>query len=84
LRSKWADVGNVGSSERLSYTVMGDGANVAVRLEGINKSFSTTICIGDSVVQAIWPRIVRQADQKGSGQGSQARVHDLRASLHHD
>ena len=53
MRSKWADVGNVGSSERLSYTVMGDGVNVAVRLKGINKSFGTTICISNSVVEAI-------------------------------
>jgi adenylate cyclase len=51
-------VGNVGSSERLNYTVMGDGVNVAARLEAANKTFGTTICVSDSVVEAAGPDLV--------------------------
>jgi len=51
-------VGNVGSSARLSYTALGDGVNVAARLEGINKVFGTTICISDSIYDKVGTEIL--------------------------
>lgn len=74
LNSAEVLVGNVGSSKRFSYTVMGDGVNVAARLEGMNKTFGTAICISDSVYEAVGAKIVarplRQVQVKGRKQAS--------------
>lgn len=44
-------VGNLGSQERLSYTALGDGVNVASRLEAKNKELGSTICISDTTFE---------------------------------
>ena len=51
VHSGSAVVGNVGSSDRMAYTAMGNVVNLASRLEGLNKFYGTQILVSDATVR---------------------------------
>jgi adenylate cyclase len=79
LNTTAAVVGNVGSRQKTNYTALGDGVNLASRLEGANKAFGTAILCGDATRAAAgdafaW-RTVDLLRVKGKHEG--VPVHEL-------
>ena len=49
LNSGLCCVGNMGSAQRLSYTLIGDTVNLSSRLEGLTKQYGVPIAIGSAL-----------------------------------
>jgi adenylate cyclase len=45
-------VGHFGAPDRLNFTALGNGVNVASRLESLNKQYGTTILVSENVYKA--------------------------------
>jgi adenylate cyclase len=77
-------VGHFGAPDRISYTALGDGVNLASRLEGLGKQYGLAVLVSESTVHAVDGdfafRLVDKVAVKGKHEA--VRIYELLGEPH--
>ncbi|MBS3905348.1 MAG: hypothetical protein KGZ39_08495 [Simkania sp.] len=78
-----AIIGNIGTSERMNYTAVGDAVNIAARLQPLNTLYHTSIIISETVKQHLGEQfLTRPLDiSEVRGKTEKIKIYELVALL---
>jgi adenylate cyclase len=86
LHTGEAVIGNIGSEDRMNYTALGATVNLAARLEGLNKSYGTSILASAALRQRVMPRFLFRSVDRISPKGfaEAFEIYELRCERGND
>ncbi|MDH5721296.1 MAG: adenylate/guanylate cyclase domain-containing protein [Spirochaetia bacterium] len=86
LNTGFSVAGNMGSSHRMDYTVMGDSINLGSRLEGTNKMYGTNIIISEFTYEKVKDKIIaRELDKiRVKGKLEPVTIYELLDIVNHE